>query len=152
MKLSRKTRYALGALVALARAPADRAVQVRQLAEQEGVPARFLEQIFQDLRRAGLVTGRRGPKGGFRLRRAAERITLLDVVRALEGPVRLRAAEQEHDTAGASPNAEAVAAGLQAAEQRLEAALTTPTLAELAAEADRLERRRNVPRSYTYVI
>ncbi len=152
MKLSRKTRYALGALVALARAPADQAVQVRQLAAQEGVPARFLEQIFQDLRRAGLVTGRRGPKGGFRLRRAAERISLLDVVRALEGPVRLRAAEQDLEAAEASPNAEAVANGLRAAEERLEAALASPSLAELADEADRLARRRAVPRSYTYAI
>jgi Rrf2 family protein len=48
---------------------------------------RCLEQVFQRLRRAGLVTARRGPGGGHRLARAASEITLRDVVEAVEGPI-----------------------------------------------------------------
>lgn len=65
----------------------DQPVQVRVMGERQGIPTRYLEQIFQRLRRARLVAGKRGPGGGYRLARAAAEITLRDVVEAVEGPV-----------------------------------------------------------------
>jgi Rrf2 family protein len=62
-------------------------VQARETAERQGVPLRYLEQILQDLRRAGLVEGKRGPGGGYALARAASEVRLSDVVAALDGPV-----------------------------------------------------------------
>ena len=61
--------------------------QVRQIAERQDIPPRFLEQIFQDLKRAELVDGKRGRNGGYFLRRPAEEVTLGDIMRATDGPI-----------------------------------------------------------------
>lgn len=89
MKLSNKGRYAVGALFDIAFYNAGRATQVKDIAAREGIPPRFLEQIFQDLKRAGVVASKRGPQGGYTLARPANDIRLGDVVRALEGPIAL---------------------------------------------------------------
>lgn len=60
---------------------------MRDVAERQRIPLRFLEQIFQDLKRAGLVESKRGPRGGFTLVRPPEEVRLGDVLRAVEGPV-----------------------------------------------------------------
>lgn len=89
MRLSTKTRYGVRALfdIAYHSPDASSAVQAKDIARREAIPLRYLEQIFQDLRRAGLVESRRGPRGGYLLKRSAEDITLGDVVRALQGPI-----------------------------------------------------------------
>jgi Rrf2 family protein len=87
VKLSNKDRYALGALYDLAFYAGGRAAQVKDIAERQGIPPRFLEQIFQELKRVGLVTSKRGPQGGYALARPASEIRLGDLVRALDGPI-----------------------------------------------------------------
>jgi Rrf2 family protein len=62
-------------------------VQVRVIGERQRIPARYLEQIFQRLRRAGLVSGKRGPGGGYQLSRSPAEVTLRDIVEAVEGPL-----------------------------------------------------------------
>ena len=62
-------------------------MQIRVISERQGIPSRYLEQIFQWLRRAGLVTSKRGPGGGYTLSRSPARISLREVVEAVEGPV-----------------------------------------------------------------
>jgi Rrf2 family protein len=62
-------------------------VQARETAERQGDPLRYLEQILQDLRRAGLVEAKRGPGGGYALARPRAEVRLSDVVAALDGPV-----------------------------------------------------------------
>jgi Rrf2 family protein len=89
VKLSNKGRYAIAALFDIAFYNAGRATQVKDIAEREGIPARFLEQIFQDLKKAGIVSSKRGPQGGYTLARPPEEIRLGDIVRALEGPLAL---------------------------------------------------------------
>ena len=64
-------------------------VPLRLVAEMEDISAQYLEQIFMELRRARLVMGQRGAKGGYTLARPAETITAGDVVRAVEGPIKL---------------------------------------------------------------
>jgi len=86
MRFSLQVRYAVCGLFDLAYNAGDKPVQVRVIGQRQEIPARYLEQIFQRLRRAGLVTGKRGPGGGYHLARAASAITLRDVVEALEGP------------------------------------------------------------------
>ena len=86
MKLSKKGRYAVRALFDIAFYNEGQPTQVKDIAERQGIPPRFLEQIFQDLKRAGIVASKRGPQGGYNLAREAERIGVGDVVRALEGP------------------------------------------------------------------
>ncbi len=62
-------------------------VQVRVIGDRQGVPSRYLEQIFHRLRRADLVVSKRGPGGGYQLARPAAEISLREIVEALEGPL-----------------------------------------------------------------
>ncbi len=89
VKLSKKGRYAVRALFDIAFNNEGQPTQVKDIAERQSIPARFLEQIFQDLKRAGIVASKRGPQGGYSLARLPERISLGDVVRALEGAIAL---------------------------------------------------------------
>lgn len=87
MKLSTRCRYATLALFDIAFHNDGEPTQVRQIAERQDIPARFLEQIFQDLKRAELVDGKRGRHGGYFLRKDASTITLGDIIRATDGPI-----------------------------------------------------------------
>lgn len=87
MRLSLQVQYAVCGVFDLAYNGQGRPVQIRVIGERQGIPARYLEQIFQRLRRARLVTSKRGPGGGYVLARAAAEITLRDVVEAVEGPI-----------------------------------------------------------------
>jgi Rrf2 family protein len=62
-------------------------VTADQLAQAQGIPANFLENILRDLRRGGIVESRRGQQGGYVLAKPAEEISLADVIRAVEGPL-----------------------------------------------------------------
>jgi Rrf2 family iron-sulfur cluster assembly transcriptional regulator len=87
MKLATKTRYAVRALFDIAYHGRGRTTQARDIARRQAVPLRYLEQIFQDLKRAKLVEGKRGPHGGYSLGRAPEAITIGEIVRAMQGPI-----------------------------------------------------------------
>lgn len=95
MRLSRQVQYALCGIFDLAYNGAGEPVHVRRIGERQQIPHAFLEQIFQRLRRAGLVTGKRGPGGGFLLTRPASEIRLREVVEAIEGPLVGGGAERE---------------------------------------------------------
>jgi Rrf2 family protein len=83
--LSQRGRYALKALLNIARYDAGR--QVSAIARDESISRKFLEAIMSDLKRAGLVESRRGAQGGYTLSRPAEQISFADVVRATDGPL-----------------------------------------------------------------
>ncbi len=86
MELSCKTEYALLALLELAsHYNGGEPLQIRQIAAQQDIPDRYLEQLLANLRRGGLVKSQRGAKGGYLLGREPWKITLLDVVSCLEG-------------------------------------------------------------------
>ena len=85
MKLTRRSEYALLALVHLARAKGEGFVAVAAMADAQGLPPKFLEQLLMTLKRAGLVKSQKGPHGGYRLGRPASKITLAEVVRLLDG-------------------------------------------------------------------
>lgn len=87
--LSQRTRYALKALVRLARAPEGEPVQIATLAESEDIPRKFLEIILVELKRQTLVQSLRGKRGGYRLARPPEQITFGEVIRITEGPLAL---------------------------------------------------------------
>jgi Rrf2 family iron-sulfur cluster assembly transcriptional regulator len=87
VRLNSKTAYGVQALYDMAFHGDGRAVQARELSERQGIPLRYLEQILQELRRAGLVAAKRGPGGGYALSRAPEDVCLAEVVEALDGPL-----------------------------------------------------------------
>jgi Rrf2 family protein len=88
MKISTRARYGLRGLFDIAYHNLGRPTHVKDTARRQGVTPRYLEQIFQALKREGIVAAQRGPKGGYFLARAPESITIGDVVRATEGPIR----------------------------------------------------------------
>jgi Rrf2 family transcriptional regulator, cysteine metabolism repressor len=85
MKISTRGEYGLLAIVDLALQPEDVAVQAVHIAERQGIPKQYLDQLMLILRKAGLVESIRGRQGGYKLARPAPSISLLDVVVALEG-------------------------------------------------------------------
>src|ERR671935_2138835 len=88
MKVSTRVHYGLRAMTELARAYGDgRLLSIAEIARNEDLPVAYLEQLVGELRRAGLVEGIRGVRGGYRLARGPEAITVGDVYRVLEGEV-----------------------------------------------------------------
>jgi Rrf2 family protein len=85
MRVSRKTEYALRALVALARRQGS--VQIQELSEKENIPIKFLEQILLTLRHAGFLTSKRGVGGGYMLRVNPAQITVREIVETMDGPI-----------------------------------------------------------------
>ena len=87
MELTRKGEYAIRGIVYLAKQPAGKVVLVSDVAVATDVPQMFLAKIFQSFAKIGLVNSFRGTGGGFILGRHASKITLLQVVEAVEGPI-----------------------------------------------------------------
>ncbi|RDV38865.1 Rrf2 family transcriptional regulator [Bradymonadaceae bacterium TMQ3] len=87
MEISARTMYGLRALVTLAGARSCEPMSIQTIADEEGLPGKFLEGIMADLKRGGFVRSKRGANGGYMLARPASEITLLSVIRHLDGPV-----------------------------------------------------------------
>jgi Rrf2 family transcriptional regulator, cysteine metabolism repressor len=87
MKLSTKGEYGLLAAIDLALQSGRGPVQSIQIAERQGIPKQYLDQLLLMLKKAGLIESSRGRQGGYQLARPAPEITLFDVVTALEGPI-----------------------------------------------------------------
>jgi Rrf2 family protein len=87
MRVSAKADYAVRAMIALAAADAQEPVKGEEIADAQGIPLRFLENILAELRHQGLVQSRRGAEGGYWLTRAPSEITIAEVIRAVEGPL-----------------------------------------------------------------
>ena len=85
VRVSSKGRYAVRALSDLAFHGATTPAQLKDVARRQRIPLRFLEQIFQDLRREGLVASKRGPRGGYQLARPPAEIRVGDVLKATCG-------------------------------------------------------------------
>lgn len=153
MKLSNKGRYAVRALFDIAFYNDGRPTQVKDIAERQSIPPRFLEQIFQDLKRSGIVGSKRGPQGGYSLGKRASEIRLGDVVRALEGPIAL--GERETSQRRASPATEArrvTESVFRDLSARVEACFDAVTIADICARAEELGLKRPGTQRYVYVI
>ena len=87
--LAQKTRYALRSLLYLAEDSGEAPVRLARIAQTQQVPPKYLELIMLELKKAGLVTSVRGPKGGYRLTRDPAGISFGEVVRAMQGPIAL---------------------------------------------------------------
>lgn len=85
MKLTTRSEYALLALIHLARHEGEKFVPIQSIAEAQGIPHRFLEQLLLVLKRARLVKSQKGQRGGYRLGRPPGKISLAEVIRLLDG-------------------------------------------------------------------
>ncbi len=87
MKLSAKVEYGVRAMAILAFYDRKGPLSLRKIAEQEDISLKFLEQIFPNLKKAGLIDSVRGVRGGYMLSRDPADIRVGDIVRAVEGPI-----------------------------------------------------------------
>jgi Rrf2 family protein len=86
MKLSKKSEYALRALIAMARDASGRTFSIQEIATSEHIPLKFLEQILLLLKNGGLLRSKRGVGGGYQLARQARYISFAEVLDLIEGP------------------------------------------------------------------
>jgi Rrf2 family protein len=131
MRISAKVDYAVRAGVQLAAAEGDRPTKGDAIAQAQGIPVKFLENILSDLRHAGLVRSQRGADGGYWLNRPADEISLADIIRAVEGPLASVRGQRPEDIAYAGA-AEPLSTVWIAVRASLRAVAEHVTLADIA--------------------
>jgi len=154
MKLSTKTRYGVRALFDMAYHAGTLPVQIKDISRRQAISPRYLEQIFQDLKKAGLLRSRRGPQGGYSLARKPEEITLQQIVTATEGRTSLV------DCASAKGNKKAcafdnlcVTQGVwHEAARRLDEYFASVSLKDLCEEATKLGLEKELDHRFMYFI
>jgi Rrf2 family protein len=151
MKFSSKCLYGVQAVFDLAFHAPGGAAQIKEICERQAIPPRFLEQVFQDLRRAGILTSKRGPRGGYQLALAPEQIRLGDIVRALEGPVRIMPAVRDEELTSTSSYRVAEDT-LKQVSAGIEASLNAVTIADMCSRAEAMGITRRPPPAYVYAI
>lgn len=141
--MSQHTRYALKALLYLAKRPIGAPQPIVEIAERTSIPRKFLEAILVDLKRSGLVVSTRGKKGGYALSRPQEQITFGEVIRATEGPLALIhcASRKFYRRCADCPDEIAceLRAVMAAARDKLASVLDHTTLADAGSFVDTLE-------------
>jgi Rrf2 family protein len=131
MKLSKKGEYALRAMIALAR-PLGKAMTITEIARQQDLPKKFLEQILLALKAEGLVHSKAGPKGGYELAVLPRDISVAQILWAVEEPISL---EPPKSRTGASTEPAGIAAVFEEIRQFVRQKLETISLQELADQA-----------------
>jgi Rrf2 family protein len=89
MRLSTKSRYGLRAMFDIAYNCGSAPTQIQDISRRQQISPRYLEQIFQNLKRAGILKSKRGPQGGYSLSRNPDEITILEILNATEQDVLL---------------------------------------------------------------
>lgn len=87
MRVSTKSDYALRALIEITANTGTSLLSAEDVGQRQDIPHGYLQAILADLRRAGFISSQRGPSGGWRLAVAADRISVADVIRAVDGPL-----------------------------------------------------------------
>jgi Rrf2 family iron-sulfur cluster assembly transcriptional regulator len=149
MRISRRVQYAVCGLFDLAYNSAGAPVRVKEIGERQRIPHRFLEQIFQGLRKADLVQGKRGPGGGYVLSRPPEEISLRQVMEAVEGRLDLRAEKDLVDWPASSHRPDFVWPDLAT---RMAAALDEISVSDLCRESVRQGVVRDLPEALDFQI
>jgi Rrf2 family protein len=85
--ISQRAKYALRALLMLCKVPPESQLMISEISKAQAIPKKFLEQILLELKRAGIVSSRRGRLGGYVLLRPAEKLTFGEVLRLIDGPI-----------------------------------------------------------------
>ena len=152
MKLSNKGRYGVRAVFDIAFHSRGTATQIKEISQRQGIPPRFLEQIFQDLKRAGLVSSKRGPKGGYQLALKAEEIRIGDIVRAVEGPVVLQTPQSSVRQEGDPRSRQITETLFGELATQIEACLDAVSIEDLCERGEEAGLRRAPARRYVYSI
>lgn len=150
MRLSKKTEYALRALIHASRFPEGTTFQIKELAEKNRIPKKFLELILLELKNGGIMRSRRGVGGGYLLARRPETIRSSEIIRVIEGPVTIAEPRRVAGRPAAEESSPAVARLVRETSEAIGEVLDRWTLADLAREEQEAEERK--ARSVTYQI
>ena len=133
MRLTSKGRYAVMAMADLAlHGGAERAVPLQEVARRQEISLSYLEQLFSLMRRAGLVSGVRGPGGGYRLARSAAQLTVADIIAAVNEPIKATRCEAGSATSCMGKQGRCIAHGLwQEMGDRIQGFLGSVSLADV---------------------
>jgi Rrf2 family protein len=108
MKLTRASSYALHAVVFMAQQKNDKPVASHNIADARGIPERFLLKVLKPLVSARVLHSIKGPNGGYRLAKAPADISMLDIVQAVDGPIRGQAPFSEESNGALNKKLEAI--------------------------------------------
>ena len=114
---------------------AERAVPLQDVASRQEISLSYLEQLFARMRRAGLVSGVRGPGGGYRLSREASNVTIADIIAAVNEPIKATRCEEGSTKSCIGRSGRCIAHGLwQEMGDRIQNFLTSVSLADVLAQ------------------
>jgi Rrf2 family protein len=133
LRLSKKADYALMAMKHLATRPDAGSASAREIAEQYDIPIELLAKVLQRLARRGLLTSHQGTRGGYRLARGADAISVADIIQAIDGPLTVTACSTESENCE-QYNKCSVRDPLWRIKDRILSALATCSLREVATE------------------
>ncbi len=133
MRLTSKGRYAVMAMADLAlHGGGERAVPLQEVARRQEISLSYLEQLFARMRRAGLVSGVRGPGGGYRLARSAHETTVADIILAVNEPIKATRCKEGSTKSCLGKTGRCIAHGLwQEMGDRIHGFLTSVSLADV---------------------
>lgn len=134
IELTKRGDYAVRAMLALARNSSQGLLSARRISGAMGIPVRFLPQVLADLQRAGLVEAAPGRKGGYRLARNPDEVSLLEVIEAVEGDSRRRSCVLRGGPCGQDGTCD-VHHIFYVGQEALRGTFATATLADLAGPA-----------------
>jgi Rrf2 family protein len=130
MQIPRKVDYGLRAVIYLSGQDPAKCCSISEIAEQQGVPKKFLEKIIQDLMRGGLINSKRGSCGGYTLARSADAISIYDVIVAIEGPIAVNICMDSHSSCDRLPRCTMVGVWSEV-QRKVTEVFTRTTLADL---------------------
>lgn len=131
MKISKKCRYGLRALIDLSANAGDEYVVLGTLAERNGISPQYLEQVFAGLRRAGIVKGTKGCQGGYRLNISPKELTVSRILEVLDGGYLIEDEEVPDDSHGSGIAASIQTLVIDRVNSRLAETLKDITLEDL---------------------
>ena len=108
MNVSQKCQYALRAIFELSKHEGQKPLKAGQMAETQGIPARFLEVILNELKQGGFIVSRRGAEGGYLLARPPGSITMGEIIQFIDGSFGPLKATEDEAAAGSRGTADAV--------------------------------------------
>jgi Rrf2 family protein len=136
MQLTMTGEYAIRAMVFLSSLPSGTTAQISEISREWDIPENFLRKIVAQLAKSGLISSQRGMRGGVALARPAGQLTLIDVIEAVEGPMRLNKCVMSTQSCSRSSWCPVHVVWCDA-QEKLRASLMAQSLAGLAAEAVR---------------
>jgi len=154
MKLSTQSRYGVRAIFDIAYHSEGLGTQVKDISRRQGISQRYLEQIFQKLKKAGVLGSKRGPSGGYFLGKKPEDITIGEIVQITEGSINpVRCVDAEDSTQPCERSGECVTQIVwNEAGQRLKNYFDSVTIKDLCKLAKEMGIRKDLDKRFMYYI